>query len=49
MSWGIIRSDKKYGFRFFSSSVRVLTTINDFAYQTLDTNGEARAVALDIS
>lgn len=35
--------------RFSSSTADVLTAISEFAYQTLDKNGKARDVALDIS
>ncbi|CAE1157727.1 unnamed protein product [Acanthosepion pharaonis] len=42
-------SDKQYGFRFARSTADVLTAITETVYRTLQNNGEARAVALDIS
>ncbi len=42
-------SDKQYGFRYARSTADVLTAITETVYQALQNNGEARAVALDIS
>ncbi|CAE1315900.1 unnamed protein product [Acanthosepion pharaonis] len=42
-------SDKQYSFRFARSTADVLTAITETVYRALQNNGEARAVALDIS
>lgn len=45
----LILSDKQYYFRFTKSTSDTLTIITEYVYQSLHKNGEAQAVALDMS